>query len=556
MTPKIAQVVVNAPVEGPFDYAVPPEYRADIAVGMRVLVSFSRRQCVGIVTGFLEKSAIPRLNNILALLDEAPVFSADFLKFSEVFALRFGCSRGEALTQFLPGYLRKPRKFMEVPVALRSGAGKDRVPRGAVTLLFDGGAQARWDALAGEIRKTIMNGQGVLCLAPDAFSLEEALPRLEAAAGTPPVLLSDGTEKEEFRRWESLLRGRSLLAAGFISAAFVPLKDIGLVVLLDEESPSYKHDQSPFYHARDAVLLRAALEGFRVILASSAPSVEAWKMVEDGKAELVRAPAVLPPVKFLDLTNFKMKKGTFLSEPLRQQLAALFNEGGRALLYIQAARGIRGVVEEMRAAFPGRSISGYDRDSSEIDPGADILVCTLAVLRQRASYRADISVVLDMDWEFHKADYRAAHGAFALTRYLRLMTRKALVLQTRHMAQELLHFMADDDPSRFYARELDLRRETGLPPFCYMVALVVRSSDPQLACGEAKILYDKLVSVAGKDVLVLEPEQDRTAILRGKYRYCVMAQARSLKAVMLPVKDIQRNFRRKKDIVLTVNVNP
>ncbi|MBF0485519.1 MAG: hypothetical protein HQL16_03285 [Candidatus Omnitrophica bacterium] len=555
MIKNIAHIVVNAPVEGAFDYCVPEEYRADIALGMRVLVSFRRRKCVGIVVGFAEKSAILKLNNVLALLDEEPVFPPLFLKFAEIFALRFGCSLGDALTLFLPSYLRAPKKF----AGPADGAVKEAarpVKKGVFTLLFDHGLTQRWDILSQRIQETLQRGEGVICLVPDGSYVEGVSLRLRKISGEDVVFLSQGTDKEEFERWKILWSGRARVALGFISAAFAPVKKLGLLVVLDEESASYKHDQSPFYHAREAVFLRAVVEGADILYVSSAPSIEARKLVADRKVVLTELKESLSPVKFLDLTNFKMRKGTFLSQPLRQHLERVVKEGKKACLYIQASRGTESVVEEIRSSLWGARVLGYDKASSGLKDNFDILVTTQAVFRHRENLRFALSVVLDIDWEFHKADYRASHGAFLLVRYLRQMSEECVLLQTRNMAQELLPLMAHDDTSGFYARELSSRKEMGFPPYAYFAAVVVRSSDPQLACGEAKLLYDKLSSAAVKGVEIFEPQQDRAAIVRGKFRYCVMVRGESLKSVMALVKDTQRNFRRKKDIVLTVNVNP
>ena len=71
MQKKIAQIVVGLPLEGHFDYSLPEEYREAAEPGMRVLVSFARQQRVGIIVALASRSPIPRLNPVLALLDES-----------------------------------------------------------------------------------------------------------------------------------------------------------------------------------------------------------------------------------------------------------------------------------------------------------------------------------------------------------------------------------------------------------------------------------------------------------------------------------------------------
>ncbi|NTV29341.1 MAG: hypothetical protein HGA80_04590 [Candidatus Omnitrophica bacterium] len=571
MLKKIAHIVVGLPVEGVFDYTLPEEYRDQAEPGMRVLVSFARTKRVGVIVSFSSRSSIARLNPVLALLDESPVFSPGLIRFAEVFALRFGCSLGEAFLQFLPPYLREPKKLIAspdetapvpvVPVspepAVQAGPTEEvpYVPANCkVELIFDRGLNRRWEVLRPLISATLAAGKGVICVVPDATLRAAILPVLRELA--EPVVLSEGTDKEEFLHWCALRDGRARMAVGFISAVLTPVRDLGLVVIFEEESPFYKNDQSPFYQARDAALLRAKVEDCRVALVTSAPSLEAWHEVEAGRAELKLLEDQLAPVKFLDLTNFKIRKDTFLSLALRHHMEWAAKENRKVLLYIQAARGVAGVVEEMREQFPYARIAGYDKSSSAFPAEAGVVVATQVIFRHRYRARFDIAVVLDVDWEFHKADYQAAHGVFALTQHLRQMTKEFVLLQTRHMENELLHFLADDDIRKFYNKELGLRHEMGFPPFSYMVALVVRSGDPQLAEDEAKRLYDILLAGKPDSVDLHEPHQDRSAIVRGKFRWCVMAQGKSLKTVMGWVREVKRSFRGKKDTVVTVNVNP
>ncbi len=551
MSHLIAHIVVPLPLEGPFDYSIPEHLRDDIDIGCRVQVSCAHQKRVGFVVGFASESKLDKLNPVLAVLDEEPVFSEIMLRFSEEFSLNFGCSRGEALELFLPAALRKARKLV-LPVHIKSSRSSSRKKANRI-VIFDEGLTKRWDTVLAAVKGAMEKGERVLCLVPDNFVLEEILPRfVPFVKKEEAVVLRQGTEKEEMERWQRAFTGQAKIIFGFISAVFAPVKDLGLIVVFEEDSPSYKHDQSPFYHAREAAFIRSSLEGCDVVCVTSSPSVELWKRVINGEAELVTFKDAVASVKLLDLTNFKMKKGTFLSPPLRQAM----ERGGKVLLYIPAAKGTQGVVDEVKTRFPHAKVFGYEKTSTALPGNFDVLVSTQAVFRHRGSLRFAMSAVLDIDWEFHKMDYRASHGAFALIQRLRQVTTGTVLLQTRNVQNEHLHDLVSGDYEAFYGRELKAREEMGLPPFAWCVTVVVRSADPELACEEAKILYDKMNSTLPDGVELMESQQDRSAILRGKHRYCVTVQGKDLKVVMALVKDALRSFRRKRDVVVTVNVNP
>ncbi len=550
MIPSVAQVVVGLPVEGPFDYLIPEDVLSQAVPGARVLVRFAGKKRVGIITRVLDVSAHEGiLSTIIKVLDDRPVFSPALLKLADFFAMRFACTSGEAMELFLPAHLRGNKKF--------DGPVFDPKPgRAAVELIFDRGQGKRWDILLPRMAKILHEGRGVLVLVPESSCCHDVLPKLgPLIRADQRVLLTRGTDKEEYARWLSVRCGTARLVVGFISAVFAPVKDLGLIVIMEEESPSYKHDQSPFYHAREVAFARAAFEGCDLVCVSSAPSVEMWQRVQDKEVALMSLTEPLADVKFLDLSNFKMRKGTFISLGLRHHLEAMMKDNRKVLLYIQAARGVAGVIDEVKKHFPTARVAGYDKASCALPEDFDVLVGTQAIFRYRSSLKVALTAVLDIDWEFHKHDYQAAHSAFACLAHLRQMTHEHVLLQTRHAADPLLHVLASENADDFYRHELSLRREMGLPPFQALVTMIIRSADPELACAQAKNLYDVLMSRDLKDALILEPQQDRTAMLRGKFRYCVSLHGPQRDILVSQVKDVLRTFRPKRDTVVTVSVS-
>ncbi|MFH0753386.1 MAG: hypothetical protein V2A70_02325 [Candidatus Omnitrophota bacterium] len=544
----IAQVLVDLPIEGPFDYLIPDDLMLRAVAGARVLVRFAGKKRVGVIVRCLKSSAhAGALSTLMSVLDTAPVFSPEFLSLADDVARRFACTTGEALALFLPAYLRGNKKF-EAPLFKMSTGASTR------ELIFDRGQSKRWDILLPRISTALQEGKGVLVLLPESSRCPQVLPKLgPLVKADARVFFSKGTDKDEYKRWLSVRAGTASLVAGFISAVFAPVRDLGLIVMMDEESPFYRHDQSPFYHARDIAFMRAAREGCDLLFVSSAPSVELWQRVLDKDVSLIRLQEVLADVKCLDLSNFKMRKGTFLSPGLRNHMEAMMKENRKVLLYIQAARGVQGVMDEVKKYFPAAIVAGYDKASLALPDAFDVLVATQAVFRHRMSLKVSLACVLDIDWEFHKHDYQAPHAAFALVSHLRQMTHEHVLLQTRHAADPLLHVLATDNADDFYHHELSLRREMGLPPFQAMVMIIIRSADPLLACSQAKSLYDILMSKDWNDVIILEPQEDRTAIVRGKFRHCVVVHGPDVGVLVAQVKEVLKGFHPKKDTIVTVN---
>jgi len=115
--------------------------------------------------------------------------------------------------------------------------------------------------------------------------------------------LSDG---EKYDLWRAARRGEVRLVVGTRSAVFAPLPRLGLVIVDEEHETSYKQEETPCYHAREAALERARLAGAPVLVGSATPSLESRRRAAEGAYELLALPErhsgiPLPVVELLDL---------------------------------------------------------------------------------------------------------------------------------------------------------------------------------------------------------------------------------------------------------------
>jgi len=106
---KFAKVLVNLPIEGPFDYKVPKSMADKIQKGCRVWVSFGMRRLVGCVIDFASTSNISTPKEIEQLIDDEPLLDSNMLEFTKQIAKYYLCSWGEAIEAAIPSSLKKGR---------------------------------------------------------------------------------------------------------------------------------------------------------------------------------------------------------------------------------------------------------------------------------------------------------------------------------------------------------------------------------------------------------------------------------------------------------------
>lgn len=153
--------------------------------------------------------------------------------------------------------------------------------------------------------------------------------------------LSDGEKYDEYRR---ISRGEVDIVIGARSAVFAPLTNIGVIIIDEEHSDTYKQsDPAPRYHARDIALLRSKYHNCPVVLGSATPSLESMARASKNVYKLLELPhrvngRDLPKVEIIDM-NKAMKKvrGYFSMELIskinerlerKEQIILLLNRRG------------------------------------------------------------------------------------------------------------------------------------------------------------------------------------------------------------------------------------
>ena len=125
------------------------------------------------------------------------------------------------------------------------------------------------------------------------------------------------TDGERFLTWKRIELGACNVVLGPRSAVFAPVRNLGLIVMIDEDHHAYKQEQSPFYHARDVAIMRSRIEKCSVIFVSSTPSAEVWFSSEQkGLKRIFLEPDKMSEMQLIDLLNYNPKKTPLVSIPL------------------------------------------------------------------------------------------------------------------------------------------------------------------------------------------------------------------------------------------------
>ena len=149
--------------------------------------------------------------------------------------------------------------------------------------------------------------------------------------------LSDG---EKYDEWRRICRGEASIVIGARSAIFAPLENIGIIIVDEEHSESYKQaDPSPRYQAKDIALKRSEYHHCPVVFGSATPSLEAMARAQKGVFTYLELPErvngrSLPTVEVVDM-NQAMKKATgHFSERLIQEIGTRLEKNEQVILLL------------------------------------------------------------------------------------------------------------------------------------------------------------------------------------------------------------------------------
>lgn len=133
----------------------------------------------------------------------------------------------------------------------------------------------------------VKNNQTAIVLVPEISLTPMIISRFKQRFSNIAVLHGSLSNKEKQIEYDRIRNQEVQVVIGARSAIFAPLKNIGIIILDEEQSTSYKQDNSPCYHARDVAIYRAHNLQAKVVLGSATPSFETKARAMKGLYQIV-----------------------------------------------------------------------------------------------------------------------------------------------------------------------------------------------------------------------------------------------------------------------------
>ena len=391
---RLVDIILPLAIRDCYTYSVPDDLALPVP-GTRVLVPLMKKEVRGVVlrehTEPIEETFKDKIRPISSVLDTAPMVSSEQLSLWQWMSSYYMCSLGDVMAAALPGGLDKrltnPPKHRRALLAPYIGPiesmhdlsqaqaksaesietfwrnGKD------IVLLHGVTSSGKTDIYIHLIEAQLRAGKNVLYLVPEIALTTQLTSRLQLVFGERLIVYhSRFTDAEREQRYLQIVNHSSQATNNFVvlgarSAIFLPIPNLGLVIVDEEHDPSYKQaEPNPRYHARAAAIVLAKEHGAKVLLGTATPSIESYYLALKGVYGLVKLTErfgglELPHITLIDLRRQYERKEMYghFSDPLVERIRQCLADNKQVILF-QNRRGYAPQIQCMACGQPPRCV--------------------------------------------------------------------------------------------------------------------------------------------------------------------------------------------------------
>ena len=209
-------------------------------------------------------------------------------------------------------------------------------------LLFGVTGSGKTEVYLRAVEAALHKNRTALVLVPEIALASQLETDFRCRFGDALAVVHSGLrEGERFDQWQHVLTRKARVVLGARSAVFVPLTDIGIIIVDEEHESAYKQEDGLPYHGRDLAVVRARQENCPIILGSATPTVNSFHNAKSGKYQLLSLPErisgrALPAVHIVDMKNKKevSPESWLLSERLLVAIQKNLAEKQQSLLFV------------------------------------------------------------------------------------------------------------------------------------------------------------------------------------------------------------------------------
>lgn len=191
------------------------------------------------------------------------------------------------------------------------------------------------------VEDALNKSKSAIVLVPEISLTPQMIERFKGRFGKDVALfhskLSDG---ERFDEWFRVRSGKAKLVIGARSAIFLPVKNLGLIIIDEEHESTYKSDQNPKYQTKEVAEFLSNQKGCKVVLGTATPTIETFYRALIGELKLLELNSrvdgkAMPPMKVVDMRNeLKSGNASLFSRELFNEIKEKLSKKEQIILFL------------------------------------------------------------------------------------------------------------------------------------------------------------------------------------------------------------------------------
>lgn len=363
---KFLEIALKIPQNTLFTYSYIPEESGkksfEPEVGKRAEVRFGNQNLTGFIVSVSDR--IPencpvgpeKIRPVKKIIDSDPLFTPELFEIAKWISRYYLCTIGEAIFTIIPSRGKRETSAPgfsfsdeisgsgakelseEQENAVRSVIKSAKEKKADYHYLYGKTGSGKTEVFLQAAEYLLTQGKGVIYLVPEIGLTPQVVESVTERFGNTAAVLHSGlTPSQKLNEWKKIMRREARIVVGARSAVFAPVPDLGLIIIDEEHDGSYKSGETPRYHARQTAMFRASKLNIPLVMGSATPSVEAWKLMEEGK--LVRhtltkrlAGGKMPEIKTIDLS--KTQNSGCISDELENEIRKTLSQKKQTILFL------------------------------------------------------------------------------------------------------------------------------------------------------------------------------------------------------------------------------
>ncbi len=191
------------------------------------------------------------------------------------------------------------------------------------------------------IKYMLAEGKGAVMMVPEISLTPQIIDRFYTHFGSEVAVFHSALSLgERMDEWKRVKRGEAHVVIGTRSAVFAPVRNLGLIIIDEEQEHTYKSEKSPRYNAKEVARFRCEENGGLLVLGSATPSIETFARAQSGIYTINTltkryAGAKLPKVVTVDIaSDFSTDSSKAISTTLADEIELAISDKKQAILLL------------------------------------------------------------------------------------------------------------------------------------------------------------------------------------------------------------------------------